>query len=94
MKLLVFLSFLLLFFSTCEKKVEYISATVVRDCSGTYVRMDGKEYFVCNPEKIASAVDGAEVQFTYVSCDACTDRQEHCLIARPYESCITLVKSK
>lgn len=94
MKALVVLTLFLVCSVSCEKKVEYISATVVRDCSGTYVRMDGKEYFVCNPEKIASAVDGAEVQFTYVSCDACTDRQEHCLIARPYESCITLVKSK
>lgn len=94
MKMLIYTLLVFSLFTMCTKKVEYTSVIVVRDCSGTYLKVDGKVYFVCNPDKIASVLDGSELLVTYTPCSECTDRQTHCLILRPYESCFTITNYK
>lgn len=38
-----------------------ISAEVVRDCTGVYVRVDNKDYFVCNKSALVDKENGAQV---------------------------------
>ena len=53
MKKLLFLSLLLVGFSSCKKTcMEGQEMTVIVDCTGTYLRLDGKDYQVCNTEKL------------------------------------------
>jgi len=50
------LIYLLLFTSilfSCKKE-SYTNATVIKDCTGTYLRVLDKDYQVCNIEKTAS----------------------------------------
>lgn len=36
------------------KKESYTNATIIKNCTGTYLRVLDKEYFVCNVKKTAS----------------------------------------
>ncbi len=63
--------FLLLVFSC--KKVKQEKMTVIRDCTGTYLRFDGKDYHVCNLEKLETFPDNAAVTASFRKVDSCTD---------------------
>lgn len=53
------------------KKVNNRSMTVVKDCTGTYLRADNKDYHVCNLEATAIFANGAKVTATYKKIDKC-----------------------
>ena len=36
---------------SCEKE-RTEKVTVIKDCTGSYLRFDGKDYLICNREKI------------------------------------------
>lgn len=68
----VFLSLILLcILSSCCKHDETF-ATLVRDCTGTYLRMSSKDYGVCNLEQVNSFADGAHVKVSYTKISVCT----------------------
>ena len=46
--------------------------TVIRDCTGTYLRLDGKDYHVCNLEKVSSYPNGTNVVVTFKKIKDCT----------------------
>lgn len=52
MKKVFFLLILSLIVASCEKEPNG-TMTVVLDCTGTYLRQDGKDNHVCNIEKIS-----------------------------------------
>ena len=46
---------------------------VVKNCTGTYLRIDQKDYLVCNREKLADIPEGKVVKAIYgkiVDCNA------------------------
>lgn len=45
------------------------SVTLLRDCTGTYIRWQGKDYRVCNIKKVASFPDGSAMTATFKSID-------------------------
>ena len=47
------------------KKANNIDATVVRDCTGTYLRVNTTDYKVCNKAKLKSHDDGELVNATF-----------------------------
>lgn len=47
------------------------NATVVKDCTGTYIRINGKDYHVCNREKTDSFADGTAVSVEYKTISNC-----------------------
>jgi hypothetical protein len=55
---------------SCQKKRNR-TVTVERDCTGTYLRLDGKDYRVCNLEKVSSFSDGAFVTATFKKIKEC-----------------------
>ena len=65
--------FMMLFNFTCKKE-EPITSTktiVVRDCTGTYLRENGKDYHVCNIDKVAPFADGATVEASFNKISEC-----------------------
>ena len=66
--LLTFFSLLTLF--ACEKTSDG-KMTIETDCTGTYLRQDGKDYKVCNIEKVAGFSDGQTVSVTYTNIEDC-----------------------
>jgi hypothetical protein len=86
-RILIILAVGLFFFASCKKK--YTSTTtVIRDCTGTYLRIDGKDNPVCNSRVLKNFADGETVNATYkkVGDGKCADRNNPvCLMIHPYE---------
>lgn len=57
--------------SAC-KVVKSEEMTVVRDCTGTYLRSNGKDYHVCNLEEAAPFEAGAKVTVSFQKTEKCT----------------------
>lgn len=55
------------------KNENLVPAKIVRDCTGTYIRMDSKDYMVCNIDKLESFKDGADVQVAYSKITNCAE---------------------
>ena len=70
MKLLFSLTTLLtLALSSCSTNIKHdrlFTGTIVRDCTGTYIRVDDKEdYLVCNNEIFSDKKEGETVSVIY-----------------------------
>lgn len=51
------------------------SGTIVRDCTGTYLRIaENKDYLVCNSELLAEKKEGEKVSLTFVYTKDCPER--------------------
>jgi hypothetical protein len=68
--ILAFIPLLFIALVSC-KKMRNESATVVRDCTGTYLRINEKDYQVCNPEKVAAYSDGTTVTARFKKIKEC-----------------------
>jgi hypothetical protein len=68
-KLICIVSALILMAFSCRKEPEQM--TVLRDCTGVYLRLDNKDYHVCNPEKVSSFPDGAVVTASFKRVNEC-----------------------
>lgn len=68
---MVMVGFFLFSLSAC-KVVKSEEMTVVRDCTGTYLRSEGKDYHVCNLEKAAAFSDGSKVTVSFQKTEKCS----------------------
>lgn len=82
----------LLLFS-CEKSGEN-KATIIRNCTGVYLRIDGKEYKVCNQNKLTNYIHGISVTATYRYVKECKESTAACLILYPNDGLIKVIKIK
>ncbi|HEX8516345.1 MAG TPA: hypothetical protein VF868_09115 [Bacteroidia bacterium] len=97
-KILPFLAIavLLTMVSSCRKERNQ-AATVIRNCTGTYLRVDGKDYHVCNLEKAASFGDNTAVTVTFKkikSCNGSAQNEIVCMMAHPNEGWIEIDRIK
>jgi hypothetical protein len=79
------------------KKESYKTATVIMDCTGTYLRMEGKDYKVCNLEKVSSLPSGTTVVATFkkiTECKGSGNFSVTCLMYHEYDSWIEVEKIK
>ena len=65
-------------FSCSKAKNEKM--TVVKDCTGSYLRFNNKDYRVCNFESVASFNNGAEVEASFKKIETCSDSGNGVLI--------------
>ena len=79
-------SVLLLFVLTtaCSHKPQ--TMTVVRDCSGTYLRHDNKDFHVCNDSLLRAFSDGATVKLRYRKATECTDQRDRMVCMMYHEN--------
>lgn len=60
----------LLSFSMCRTHRD-TNATVIKDCTGSYLRIEGKDYHICNREKTDNIADGTPVTADYKKISSC-----------------------
>lgn len=52
------------------------TCAVVKDCSGTYLRNDGKDYHVCNAALLDSFPSGTKILVDYERVNECKDTSQ------------------
>ena len=70
---------------------------IVRDCTGTYLRFNGKDYHVCNLEEVSSFASGTEVRATFKRIKKCNGSAKDeiiCMLAHANEGWINVEKIK
>lgn len=85
---------LTLTFFSCKKQV-IENATVIKDCTGTYLRLKGKDYKVCNFEKVSSLQNGTNVSVTFkklTECDGSGNSAVTCYVFHQFDSWIEIEK--
>lgn len=60
----------LLTFTACTK-IKNQPMRIVKDCSGTYLRFDNKDYKVCNTGKTENYADGSKVTASFKKVNNC-----------------------
>ncbi|HET6244237.1 MAG: hypothetical protein H0V01_15785 [Bacteroidetes bacterium] len=92
--LTIFVCFVTLF--ACSKERNQ-TVKVVRDCTGTYLQFQGKDYHVCNLEKVSPFNDGDVVIATFKKIKVCRGSAMDeivCLMYHPNEGWIEVEKIK
>lgn len=57
------LLFLGITISSCNKSKT--NAKINRDCTGTYLELDNKDYLICNPSMAESYANGSEIEVSF-----------------------------
>jgi len=67
--------FSFLFFSCASVHDSVQTGTIVRDCTGTYLRIgENKDYLVCNSDILTEKKDGEKVSLVFVYTKECAER--------------------
>lgn len=63
------------------------TVTVIHDCTGSYLRFDGKDYPICNEEIVDNIKDSTIVKATFIKTTykECKNDRIHCMMVHPYE---------
>jgi hypothetical protein len=91
-----FIAFIIITSAACQKENKF-AMIVIRDCTGTYLQHDGKDYRVCNLEKVQNFVDGAKVTASYKRLNECRGEginQIVCLMYHQHEAWIEVTTIK
>lgn len=67
----VFIISIFVLLLACEKNTSNQNVTVIRDCTGTYIRYQEKDYQVCNINIISQYVDGQVIKATFNKINSC-----------------------
>lgn len=78
----------------CKKESWKNNATIVRNCTGTYLRIENKDHYVCNYEKLSAYPEGITVSVRYKQIDQCDKNAYVCTMAYSYEGIIEVKKVK
>ena len=88
----ILLVFILSTAFSCSK-VNNKNMTVIKDCTGSYLRFNDKDYHICNIETVEYYEDGDEVKASFKKIDACiTDTLVHCEMLHNNEGWVEVTK--
>ncbi len=76
--------FLILLQFSCCKKAGTIEATVHHECTGAYLIISDKEYYVCSYKKLDDFNDGQVVKITYEMAAECYGEYDRIRCAMVY----------
>lgn len=86
-------SFLVLSFAACNKHDRNCNkygngydATLVRDCTGTYLRVDGKDFHVCNVALTDGISDGTKVKTVFYTQNNCPPQDSTIICAMYHQN--------
>lgn len=89
--LILLLSTSLFMLSSCSKDFIQVNATVEKNCTGSYLKIDGKFFYVCNADKIAAYTNGQDISISYEVLEGCKSKGEpSCDLNFSYESIIEI----
>lgn len=60
-------------------------ATVIKDCTGTYLRIDNEDYLVCNADILKDHQEGSTVSATYRKVQKCPELDGRMVCAMYHE---------
>ena len=80
-----FLIIALLLSVSCKKRTKG-TMTVIKDCTGSYLRFNNKDYPICNEDKLDAFADGATVKASFVKDDKCVSDRAHCAMVHGFET--------
>jgi hypothetical protein len=95
--ILFFLFFTLLILNFNCRKADKVGFLLEKNCTGTYFKIDGKYYKVCNPELVSRYNTGDLVNISYVflrGCSGSGDQPSTCLLNFPFELWMQVVQVK
>lgn len=89
MRILNVVIFVTIMFS-CQKSEKNME--VIKDCTGSYLRDNGKDYKVCNIEMLENYESGQDVTVAYAHLSSCEalDTVIVCELYHPYEGWIKI----
>jgi hypothetical protein len=95
MKNIIFPILLLTALASCDKDTEQ-NAVVIKDCTGSYIRQDSSDYFICNDESVANFENGSEVSVIYKTVESCEESVSWaiCLMGHLSEGSIEITEIK
>lgn len=98
-KLALFFAIPVLLFSlfaiSCSMQKPGAEMQVIRDCTGTYLRMNKKDYHVCNVEKLAAFADGQTIRASFKKISECSKQPEIvCMMFHENEGWVEVKKVK
>lgn len=85
------LIFLLAIATTSCAKYSFTNGTVVKDCTGSYLRVNNLDYLICNDSTVKNIPDQTNISVKYKKGDNCT-APGLCLIAHPTEGTIQILE--
>lgn len=71
---------------------EEVMATVVKDCSGTYLRKNNVDYKVCNENELILFEDGTRISAKVKDIYECKDTTSKCIWYHPYAKSVKIQK--
>jgi hypothetical protein len=92
MKQVVFVALLSVVLTACSS-INGVQAIVVRDCTGTYIRVSEKDYLVCNNDLLEKKQTGDTVRVRFQSIQNCP-RLDTTIVCMMYHEHHGLVKLK
>ncbi len=74
----IFITLILMVAISCSKNENMI---VIKDCTGSYLRFNEKDYQICNIELVENYENGTEVKASFKEIDNCDESQgDGCLM--------------
>lgn len=70
---------------SCKKEKER-SVTVQKDCTGVYLRVDGKDYHVCNDGLLEKYPSGTAVKASYKPVSDCPEQSDRIVCMMLHEN--------
>ncbi len=86
----IIFAFAFLAMASCKKQ-DLEKMRVVKDCTGSYLRYQGKDYRICNREKTDGYADGTWVEANFkkiTSCNGTAQDDVVCYMLHPNEGWI------
>ncbi|HNX21099.1 MAG TPA: hypothetical protein PKG88_01945 [Bacteroidales bacterium] len=71
-KTLIIFGLIVVTISSCSKVYDK-NMTVVKDCTGNYLRYHDKDYLICNDEVVEPFENGTEVKASFEKIESCPD---------------------
>ena len=87
----VILLILLTTFLSCSK-VNNKNMIVIKDCTGSYLRFNDKDYHICNMEVVDNFDNGTEVEASFKKIDECDNNWSECYMLHDNEGWINVTK--
>jgi hypothetical protein len=87
----LFLTLSFTFFISCSKDFVQVDAIVEKNCTGTYLKINNKYFYVCNQSTLSSYPSGQSISVSYELLESCAAMlQPTCDLNFGYESIIEI----
>ena len=85
MRTTIFILTIILLGTVSFNKTTSDTMTVIKDCTGTYLRLNNKDHRICNADKLDKYENGAVVDASFVKDDKCVSDRKHCAMVHNHE---------